>query len=206
MTIKMNGFGFIAAMVGVASSAWVLAGMGLPHEHEHHGAGVYSQDHDDHDHERHDHEGHDHAHDEHEDHDHHHESGHDGDHDHHNDNAHDASIGKEAAMPQEKSAADPEEQKTFMTPGGLYTQADIEANGELLPMDKFRNIVSEHDMNPKKGDLLCPITMTKANKKFSWQIGGKIYYFCCPPCISEFVKRAKEKPEGFPSPETLVKK
>lgn len=190
MTIKISVAGFISALVAVGSAAWVLAGMGLPHEH--HAHGIYSQDHD-HDH------GHGHSHDGH--------THHDGeDHDHEHDGDHGHEHEEEVAMPEAKSTADPEEQKLFFIPGGLYTQADIDANGSQLPLDRFRGIVSAHDMNPKKGDLLCPITMTKASEKFPWQIGGKTYYFCCPPCIGEFVKQAKEKPEGFPSPADLIKK
>lgn len=189
MTIKLNVFGFVTVLVGVGSAAWVMAGMGLPHEHSHEGKGMYSQDHDHHDHGDSDHEHHE---GEHHDHD-------SEDHDH---NAEDHAV----AMPEPKDGSSQDEQKLFFTPGGIYTQADIQANGPQLPMDKFREIATEHDMNPKEGDLLCPITMTKANKSFPWQIGGKTYYFCCPPCIGEFVKRAKENPEGFPNPQDLIKR
>lgn len=201
MTIKLNIFGFVAVLVGVGSAAWVMAGMGLPHEHNHDGNALYSQDRDHHDHEHHVGDGHDHGE---ADHGHEHQ---DADAHRHDEEDHDGHAGQGATvMPEAKEGDSPEEQKLFFTPGGLYTQADIQANGSQLPMDKFRDIASEHDMNPKKGDLLCPITMTKANKKFPWQIGGKTYYFCCPPCIGEFVKRAKEKPSDFPSPVDLIKK
>ncbi len=195
MTIKVSVFGFIAALVAVGSAGWVMAGMGLPHDHDHPGMGIYSQDQDHHSHDAGDAD-HDH------DHDHDHHNGEDHDHDDHGESADDDAV----TMPAAKSSADKEEQTLFFTPGGLYTQDDIEANGAQLPMDKFRGVETAHDMNSKKGDLLCPITMTKASKKFPWQIGGRIYYFCCPPCVSEFVKRAKEKPADFPDPKDLIKR
>ena len=65
---------------------------------------------------------------------------------------------------------------------------------------------SEHDLRPKSGDKICPITLTKANAKFSWVIDGKTYEFCCPPCVDEFVALAKEKPDEIEAPEFYRKK
>ncbi len=39
--------------------------------------------------------------------------------------------------------------------------------------------------------------MTKANPVFSWVIGGKTFEFCCPPCVDEFVRMAKESPDDI---------
>lgn len=99
-----------------------------------------------------------------------------------------------------------EEKALFLTPGGLYTAADIAANGGSVPRLKFVGIMATHDMNPKKGDRLCPITNTRANPKFTWIIGGNTYQFCCPPCVEEFIKKAKDDPSTIPAPETFVKK
>jgi YHS domain-containing protein len=98
-----------------------------------------------------------------------------------------------------------EEKQLLLTPGGHYTEADIQANGGVTATVKFKGIPPAHDSKPKPGDRLCPITMTKANPKFTWVVGGKPYQFCCPPCIEEFVKNAKESPDPLQDPESYVK-
>jgi len=112
--------------------------------------------------------------------------------------------GPEHGMPPKVSDAD--EQKLFLTPGGKYTAADIKANGNVVASTKFKGLRAEHDAKPNPGDKICPISMTKANPKFSWVIGGKTYEFCCPPCVEEFVARAKEKPDQVMGPESYIKK
>jgi YHS domain-containing protein len=97
--------------------------------------------------------------------------------------------------------ADEDEKKLYLTPGGKYTEADIKANGNVTASAKFKGLKAEHDLKPKTGDLICPITLTKANAKFSWVIDGKTYQFCCPPCVDEFVALAKEKPDEIKPPE-----
>lgn len=99
-----------------------------------------------------------------------------------------------------------EQQALYLKPGGKYTQADIEANGAIPAAQKFKGIRAEHDMKPKPGDKVCPITDTKANPNFAWIIGGKKYEFCCPPCIDEFVRQAKERPQEIKEPSHYVKK
>lgn len=89
---------------------------------------------------------------------------------------------------------DDAEKKLYLTPGGKYTEADIKANGSVTASVKFAGIKSEHDNHPKPGDKICPISLTKANPKFSWVIDGQTYEFCCPPCVDEFVATSKEKP------------
>ncbi len=66
--------------------------------------------------------------------------------------------------------------------------------------EKYRGFRSEHDLHPQPGDTVCPITGTKANPKCAWIVGGQRYTFCCPPCIDEFVKLAKERPEQILAP------
>jgi len=87
-----------------------------------------------------------------------------------------------------------EEESLYLKPGGKYTLEDIQANGSQTVSQKFVNFMSTHDMNPKPGARICPITNTVANAECTWVIGGQEYQFCCPPCIDEFVKRAKENP------------
>ena len=87
------------------------------------------------------------------------------------------------------------EKELYLTPAGKYTKADIAANGNTTPSQKFEGIKSNHNTKPKTGDKICPISETKANPKFTWFVGGQPYQFCCPPCIDEFVQKAKEHPE-----------
>ena len=100
------------------------------------------------------------------------------------------------------SAAD---KALFLTPGGAYTAADIAANGNTSAYLKYANVVPAHDTQVKKGDAVCPISETKPNPALTWQVGGKKYTFCCPPCIAEFVKKAKTDPASIKSPEEYVK-
>ncbi|MDX1930805.1 MAG: hypothetical protein SFV81_30050 [Pirellulaceae bacterium] len=64
------------------------------------------------------------------------------------------------------------EQNLYLTPGGKYTLADIQANGNMVASKKFKGQMSAHDMNPQKGDRICPVTLTKANPKFTWIINA----------------------------------
>ncbi len=110
----------------------------------------------------------------------------------------------DAEMPD---AIDVEEEKAlYLAPEGRYTQADIDKNGKTIPSIKFKGIRSAHDMNPKAGDKICPITETKANPNFTWTVDGNDYQFCCQPCIDEFVRMAKESKDPMPKPEEFVKK
>jgi len=104
--------------------------------------------------------------------------------------------------------ADEAERELYLTPGGIYTQADIEANDNLTASQKFKGFMAKHDMHPKLGDKICPVTMTKANPACSWIVGGKTYEFCCPPCVDEFVSWAKnaETIKDIKDPEFYVKK
>jgi hypothetical protein len=98
-----------------------------------------------------------------------------------------------------------EEQELHLAPGGSYTQADIEANGRTVPSQKYRGFQARHDYDPGLGDRLCPVTRTKANPDCTWNVGGQVYQFCCPPCIDEFVRLAKQHPQKILPPEAYVK-
>lgn len=117
--------------------------------------------------------------------------------------AHDTSDAA-TGMP-DKLAADAEHD-LYLVPGGRYTAADIVANGNTIASKKFRGIKSSHDMFPKDGDRICPITETKANPKFTWVVDGKAYLFCCPPCVDEFVKTAKASSDPLAEPDSYVKR
>lgn len=107
------------------------------------------------------------------------------------------------AMPVK--VADEAERELYLTPGGKYTAEDIAANGNQTASQKFAGFKAAHDLNPKAGDKVCPITLTKANPKCSWVIAGQVYEFCCPPCVDEFVKLAKNEPEKLKAPGDYVK-
>jgi len=106
-------------------------------------------------------------------------------------------------MPDKVS--DAAERELYLTPGGVYSVSDIAANGNVTATEKFKGKKSSHDMTPKPGDKICPVTMTKANPDFTWVVSGKTYEFCCPPCVDEFVRMAKESPEDINAPEEYVK-
>ncbi len=97
-----------------------------------------------------------------------------------------------------------EEKTLYLTPGGKYTEADIKANGKTTASQKYREFRPGHEELLKPGDRTCPVTRNKSNPACTWIIGGKTYEFCCPPCIDEFVRRAKEQPETIESPEKYV--
>lgn len=87
-----------------------------------------------------------------------------------------------------------EEQALYFEPAGKYTSADIAANGRQSASQKYAGFQARHDANPEPGTLICPISQTKANPECTWVIDGQLYQFCCPPCIDEFVRLAKEDP------------
>lgn len=97
------------------------------------------------------------------------------------------------------------ERQLYLSPSGLYTAADIQANGGTTATAKFKGMMSTHNNNPQSGDKICPISLTKANPQFTWIVGGKSYEFCCPPCVDEFVKLAKTSPDEIKAPESYVK-
>jgi hypothetical protein len=137
---------------------------------------------------------------------HEHPTGHDEDH-HHLLGSHAGEADEHVEMPAGVgSGSSAAERKLYLTPGGLYTAADIRANGPLLPSEKFKGMFASHNMHPRRGDSICPITRTLANPKFAWIVGGKKYLFCCPPCVDEFVRLAKKKPAAVRGPEVYVKR
>jgi len=100
---------------------------------------------------------------------------------------------------------DPKEAALFLTAAGKYTKEDIAANGDTVPSVKYKGLKISHDAKPKAGDKLCPISMTKANAKLTWVVGGQSYEFCCPPCVDEFVENAKTLPDALKPPGEYVK-
>ena len=67
--------------------------------------------------------------------------------------------------------------------------------------------MARHDLKVHSGERICPITETKANERFFWWVGGKRYTFCCPPCVEEFVLKAKKgEPEARKLSKEYVKR
>jgi YHS domain-containing protein len=93
----------------------------------------------------------------------------------------------------------------FLTPGGLYTAADIERNGGVVPSVKFKGLSWAHDDDLKPGDKVCPVTANKADPQCTWVVNGQTYEFCCPPCLEKFVGWAKTRPEKVKPPDEYVK-
>jgi hypothetical protein len=116
-----------------------------------------------------------------------------------------ASAARGHAEPMPDRVVADEESALYLTTGGKYTQADIDANGRVTASTKFRGVKSLHDMSPKPGDRICPVTRTKANPKFTWIVDGQPYQFCCPPCVDEFVKTAKQSPDEIEPADRYVK-
>lgn len=88
--------------------------------------------------------------------------------------------------------SDDAERELYLTAAGIYTEADIKANGNQTASEKFKGFRAKHDMQPKPGERICPVTMTKANPACTWIVAGEEYEFCCPPCVDEFVSWAKD--------------
>jgi len=112
-----------------------------------------------------------------------------------------------AAMPQGVKAGSEKERQLFLQPGGIYTQADIEANGNRVPSVKFKDVESwPHEDAMQVGDKICPVTKNKADARCSWIVNDKEYEFCCPPCLHKFIGWAKKEPEKVKDPSEYVNK
>jgi hypothetical protein len=110
---------------------------------------------------------------------------------------------RDASMPEELPLAS--QREVYLRAGGKYTEDDIIANGSTTAAQRYASFRPRHDRNPRSGDYLCPITGTKANLDCSWVVSGDRYFFCCPPCIDEFVQTAKEADEDLPPSASFVK-
>jgi hypothetical protein len=99
-----------------------------------------------------------------------------------------------------------EESNLYRQVRGKYTAADIQANGEQSASQKFAVFAADHDRKSRAGERVCPVTRLAANPACSWTVDGQVYEFCCPPCVDEFVKTAKEQPGELKPPGTYVKK
>lgn len=113
--------------------------------------------------------------------------------------------GKHEAAPKTDDGL-AKERDLFLTPGGIYTAADVAANGNTIPSIKYKGISWEHADDLKPGDRTCPITVNKADPKCTWIVNGKSYEFCCTPCLDKFVKWAKQEPAKIKEPDAYIQK
>lgn len=109
-----------------------------------------------------------------------------------------------AGMPKGVARGSQKERELYLTPGGIYTEKDIVANGRMTPAEKFADISWPHDDNMKPGDKMCPITENKADPRCSWIVNGKEYLFCCSPCLDKFVGWAKNDKDRIKEPEAYI--
>ena len=96
------------------------------------------------------------------------------------------------------------ERDLYLTPGGLYSKKDIQANGNTVPSVKFKDKSWAHDDNLKVGDKTCPVTKNKAETECAWIVNDSRYEFCCPPCLDKFVGWAKTQPDKVKAPTEYV--
>ncbi|MBI3823990.1 MAG: hypothetical protein HY289_15085 [Planctomycetes bacterium] len=94
----------------------------------------------------------------------------------------------------------------FLTPGGIYTAADIKANGSTTAVEKFKGIKLKHIKELNPGDRFCPITGSKAHAEYAWVVNDHRYEFCCPPCVEDFIDWAHNDPEKIKKPSEYVHK
>lgn len=97
-----------------------------------------------------------------------------------------------------------DEEQLYLSPGGKYTIKDILANGRVTRSQKYGDFVATPIIDPKVGDVICPVTLRKADPKYTWIIGGQTYSFCCPLCIDEFLALAKEHPEQIKNADEYI--
>jgi hypothetical protein len=118
-------------------------------------------------------------------------------------------TGKNSAAKNQPKREAPEAKKTstedlYTKPGGLYTEADIKANGTHRAVEKYKGL-AHAEATLKEGDKYCPISKEKANPECSWVINGQCYEFCCPPCVERFLKLAHNEPEKVKDAKFYVK-
>jgi hypothetical protein len=100
---------------------------------------------------------------------------------------------------------DSEDDDLFVTPGGKYTAEDVRANGRRTAGSKYRGFRTSHELHPRSGDRWCPVSRARASAACTWVVAGRSYEFCCPPCIAEFLRRAKDAPLSVKDPDEYVK-
>ena len=88
-----------------------------------------------------------------------------------------------------------EPERLPLTPGGKYTAADVTANSNVTVAEKYPSFRAAHEFKPRTGDRVCPVTRARADPAFAWTVAGQVYLFCCPPCVEEFLRTARDHPD-----------
>ena len=113
----------------------------------------------------------------------------------------------ELKSPADQAGHRAELRRLYLTPGGKYGAADVEANGRTTAAEKFGGGRADaHDLAPAGEGWLCPVAAVRAEPGVVWVIGGRDYRFCCSPCVDEFVALAKTRPELIGPPEAYRKR
>jgi hypothetical protein len=99
--------------------------------------------------------------------------------------------------------AAPKETALYLQPGGIYSPADVLANGNTTPDEKFKGKRWIHHAL-KPGDRICPVTDKKANAECAWIVQGQRYEFCCPPCLDTFMGWAHYEESKIKDADTYV--
>lgn len=89
----------------------------------------------------------------------------------------------------------------YSNTGGKYHEEDVRANGSVPASRRYLGERPAHNDKPTAGERVCPVSRSRADARFVWVVGGLEYRFCCPPCIDEFVKAAKERPDEVRHPD-----
>jgi hypothetical protein len=94
-----------------------------------------------------------------------------------------------------------EQERIYRTPGGRYTEADIQSAGRRSAVEQYRAYRGHRLVPARAGEPVCPVTRMKADNTLTWTVSGRQYRFCCPGCIDEFVIAARDRPEEIKTPE-----
>ena len=97
--------------------------------------------------------------------------------------------------PLYQSVKDEAERQLYLIPGGKLPAADFQANGSQTASHKYRGFRSVHDMHPSAGDLICPVTQTKANLHCTWIVNGSSISFA----VRLALMNSSSSPKSIPS-------
>lgn len=64
------------------------------------------------------------------------------------------------------------EEKLLLSAGGKYTEADIQASGGMATFRKYVELQASHDVRPRPGEKLCPISLSAALRASRSSSGG----------------------------------
>lgn len=112
----------------------------------------------------------------------------------------------ELKSPAGQAAHRAELRRLYLTPGGKYGAADVKANGDTTAAEKFAGHEAMHDLAPREEGWVCPVAAARSEPGVVWVIDGRNYRFCCSPCVDEFVRRARERPDQVEPPEAYRKR